>query len=60
MRIEDLAEVRRTRWKAGGELSVSPTLAPSEARGPILGLVFLAYGRDGEVQSAGALPGLAE
>jgi type I restriction enzyme M protein len=39
----DLAEVRRTLWKAADELRANSTLSPSEARGPILGLIFLAY-----------------
>lgn len=30
-------------WKAADELRANSTLAPSEARGPILGLIFLAY-----------------
>ncbi|WP_426571326.1 type I restriction-modification system subunit M [Aquihabitans sp. McL0605] len=43
MKSEDLAEVRRTLWKAADELRANSTLSPSEARGPILGLIFLAY-----------------
>lgn len=43
MKSNDLAEVRRTLWKAADELRANSTLAPSEARGPILGLIFLAY-----------------
>lgn len=43
MKSEDLVEVRRTLWKAADELRANSTLAPSEARGPILGLIFLAY-----------------
>jgi len=39
----DLAQVRRTLWKAADELRANSTLSPSEARGPILGLIFLAY-----------------
>jgi len=30
-------------WKAADELRANSTLSPSEARGPILGLIFLAY-----------------
>lgn len=43
MKSDDLVEVRRTLWKAADELRANSTLAPSEARGPILGLIFLAY-----------------
>ena len=44
MRSNDLAQVRRTLWKAADELRANSTLSPSEARAPILGLIFLAYG----------------
>ena len=43
MKTGDLAQVRRTLWKAADELRANSTLSPSEARGPILGLIFLAY-----------------
>ena len=43
MKSEDLATVRGRLWKAADELRANSTLAPSEARGPILGLIFLAY-----------------
>lgn len=43
VRTEDLAEVRSTLWSAANELRANSTLGPSEARGPILGLIFLAY-----------------
>ena len=43
MRSNDLGQVRRTLWKAADELRANSTLSPSEARGPILGLIFLAY-----------------
>jgi len=39
----DLAEVRRTLWAAADQLRANSTLAPSEFRGPALGLIFLAY-----------------
>jgi type I restriction enzyme M protein len=39
----DLAEVRRTLWKAADEMRANSTLAPAEYRGPVLGLIFLAY-----------------
>ncbi len=43
MRTDDLAQVRRTLWAAADELRANSTLAPSEYRGPVLGLIFLAY-----------------
>ncbi len=43
MNTGDLAQVRRTLWKAADELRANSTLSPSDARGPILGLIFLAY-----------------
>lgn len=43
MDSKDLAEVRRTLWAAADQLRASSTLAPSEYRGPVLGLIFLAY-----------------
>ncbi len=39
----DLGHVRRTLWKAADELRANSTLAPNEYRGPVLGLIFLAY-----------------
>jgi type I restriction enzyme M protein len=39
----DLAEVRRRLWAAADQLRANSTLAPSEYRGPVLGLIFLAY-----------------
>jgi type I restriction enzyme M protein len=39
----DLAEVRRTLWAAADQLRANSTLAPSEYRGPVLGLIFLSY-----------------
>jgi type I restriction enzyme M protein len=39
----DLANVRRTLWAAADQLRANSTLAPSEYRGPVLGLIFLAY-----------------
>ncbi len=38
-----LAEVRRTLWAAADQLRTNSTLAPNEYRGPVLGLIFLAY-----------------
>ncbi|MER5772838.1 class I SAM-dependent DNA methyltransferase [Streptomyces sp. NPDC002039] len=43
MKSKDLAEVRRALWNAADELRANSSLLPSEARGPILGLIFLAY-----------------
>jgi type I restriction enzyme M protein len=40
---KDLADVRRTLWAAADQLRANSTLAPSEYRGPVLGLIFLAY-----------------
>jgi len=39
----DLAQVRRTLWAAADELRANSSLAPNEYRGPVLGLIFLAY-----------------
>lgn len=43
MDSSNLAEVRRTLWAAADQLRANSTLAPSEYRGPVLGLIFLAY-----------------
>ena len=43
MDSSDLAEVRRTLWAAADELRANSTLGPAEYRGPVLGLIFLAY-----------------
>lgn len=43
MKSDDLAEVRRTLWKAADKFRANSTLSPSEYRGPVLGLIFLAY-----------------
>lgn len=43
MNSRDLAEVRRTLYAAADQLRANSTLAPSEYRGPVLGLIFLAY-----------------
>lgn len=43
MKSEDLSEVRRTLWKAADELRANSTLTPADYRGPVLGLIFLAY-----------------
>jgi type I restriction enzyme M protein len=39
----DLAEVQRTLWAAADELRANSSLAAHEYRGPVLGLIFLAY-----------------
>jgi type I restriction enzyme M protein len=43
LRSDDLAEVRRTLWRAADELRANSTLTPADYRGPVLGLIFLAY-----------------
>lgn len=43
MKSADLATVRATLWKAADGLRANSTLAPNEYRGPVLGLIFLAY-----------------
>ena len=43
MKSSDLAEVRRALWKAADELRANSSLGPAEYRGPVLGLIFLAY-----------------
>ena len=43
MKSSDLASVRATLWAAADELRANSTLAPNEYRGPVLGLIFLAY-----------------
>lgn len=43
MKTDELARVRRTLWAAADELRANLTLSPAEYRGPVLGLIFLAY-----------------
>ena len=43
MDTTDLGEVRRTLWKTADEMRANSTLGPAEYRGPVLGLIFLAY-----------------
>jgi type I restriction enzyme M protein len=43
LKTDDLAQVRRTLWAAADELRANSTLSPAEYRGPVLGLIFLAY-----------------
>ncbi len=43
MKSDDLSQVRRTLWKAADELRANSTLTPADYRGPVLGLIFLAY-----------------
>ena len=45
MKSEELSEVQRTLWKAADELRANSTLTPSDYRGPVLGLIFLAYAK---------------
>jgi type I restriction enzyme M protein len=39
----NMVEVRRTLWAAADELRANSSLSPAEYRGPVLGLIFLAY-----------------
>jgi type I restriction enzyme M protein len=43
MKAEDLRDVQRVLWAAADEMRANSSLAPAEYRGPVLGLVFLAY-----------------
>ena len=43
MNSTDLADVRRRLWAAADQIRANSSLAPSECRGPALGLIFLAY-----------------
>jgi type I restriction enzyme M protein len=43
MNSSELASTKAVLWKAADELRANSTLAPSEYRGPVLGLIFLAY-----------------
>lgn len=43
MNSNDLAEVRNTLWKAADQLRANSSLTHAEYRGPVLGLIFLAY-----------------
>ena len=39
----ELGQVRKRLWAAADEMRANSSLAPSEYRGPVLGLIFLAY-----------------
>jgi type I restriction enzyme M protein len=43
MKSSDLRHVQNTLWRAADELRANSTLAPSDYRSPVLGLIFLAY-----------------
>lgn len=43
MKAQDLKQVRRILWAAADEMRANSSLAPAEYRGPVLGLIFLAY-----------------
>jgi len=43
VKTDELARVRRALWAAADELRANSTLSPAEYRGPVLGLIFLAY-----------------
>ena len=46
VKSSDLAEVRRTLWKAADELRANSRLRSHEYSGPVLGLIFLKYADD--------------
>jgi type I restriction enzyme M protein len=50
MDAKDLNEVKTTLWKAADEMRANSTLGPNEYRGPVLGLIFLAYAEHRFVQ----------
>jgi type I restriction enzyme M protein len=41
--VTDLAETERRLWAAADELRANSSLTPAEYRGPVLGLIFLAF-----------------
>lgn len=43
MNSDDLGQVRRTLWAAADQLRANSSLSPNDYRGPVLGLIFLAY-----------------
>ncbi len=43
MKSDDQPQVRRTLWEAADQMRANLTLSPAEYRGPVLGLIFLAY-----------------
>jgi type I restriction enzyme M protein len=43
VKTDQLVNVRRTLWAAADELRANSTLSAAEYRGPVLGLIFLAY-----------------
>jgi type I restriction enzyme M protein len=43
VKAEDLKQVQRILWAAADEMRANSSLAPAEYRGPVLGLIFLAY-----------------
>lgn len=43
MKSTDLADVQRRLWTAADQLRANSSLSPVEYRGPVLGLIFLAY-----------------
>ena len=52
MKTDELARVRRTLWAAADELRANSTLSPAEYRGPVLGLIFLAYAECGRSRNS--------
>jgi type I restriction enzyme M protein len=43
MKSSHLATVRQTLWKSADQMRANSKLGPAEYRGPVLGLIFLAY-----------------
>lgn len=41
--LTDLAELERRLWTAADALRANSSLTPAEYRGPVLGLIFLAF-----------------
>ncbi len=43
MKSSDLSEVRKALWATADQMRANSSLGPAEYRGPVLGLIFLAY-----------------
>lgn len=43
MKSTDLADVRKVLWDTADQMRANSSLGPAEYRGPVLGLIFLAY-----------------
>ena len=57
MKAQDLTQVRRTLWAAADEMRANSSLTPPEYRGPVLGLIFLAYAEQRFDETAPELKG---